>query len=118
MVQMYKVYQIQIDSKLSELINREGWNCHEKATAYRDATCGIFDYALDNFDSVYTHVADVIADDLDHVFEVGNIGPEDRIVRKGKMTSISVGNVIEDADGVRSVVANFGFEPVNKEIVF
>ena len=34
--------QIQIDKNLSELINREGWNCHEKATAYRDAQCGIF----------------------------------------------------------------------------
>lgn len=116
MTQMYKVYQIQIDSKLSELINREGWNCHEKATAYRDATCGIFDYALANFDSVYTHVADVIADDLDHVFEVGNIGPADRIIRHSKMTSISVGNVIEDANGVRSVVANFGFELVQETV--
>jgi len=113
---MYKVYQIQIDSKLNELINREGWNCHEKATAYRDATCGIFDYALANFDSVYTHVADVIADDLDHVFEVGNIGPADRIIRHSKMTSISVGNVIEDANGVRSVVANFGFELVQETV--
>jgi len=116
MTQMYKVYQIQIDANLSELINREGWNCHEKATAYADAMCGMFEMALARFDSVYTHVADVIADDLDHVFEVGNIGPADRIVRKDKMTSISVGNIIEDQQGVRHIVASNGFELVEETV--
>jgi hypothetical protein len=111
-VQIFKVYQIQLDEKLVELVNKEGWNCHEKATAYADATFGNFKAAAMKFDECYTHVANIVADSLDHVFEVGNIGPEDRIERFGKMSSISVGNIIEDADGNRSVVANFGFETV------
>jgi hypothetical protein len=46
------------------------------------------------------------------VFEVGNIGPEDRITRLEKMTSINVGDIIADADGVCSVVNNVGFTPL------
>jgi len=44
------------------------------------------------------------------VFEAGNIGPEDRITRHDHMHSISVGDIIEDPDGVKHVVASFGFE--------
>lgn len=111
-VQVFKVYQIQLDEKLVDLINKEGFGCHEKATAYADAQFGNIDAAVAKFDQCYTHVANIIADDLEHVFEVGNIGPEDRIERLSQMSSLSVGNIVEDADGNRSVVANFGFEPL------
>jgi hypothetical protein len=60
----------------------------------------------------YTKVAEVVADDLEHVFEVGNIGPEDRITRLDKMHSISVGDIVADADGNCSVVCNVGFTPL------
>jgi len=62
----------------------------------------------------YEHVANVIADDLEHVFEVGNIGPEDRLERIRDMHSISVGDIIENAKGDRWVCAKMGWEKINE----
>tara|TARA_R110000782_G_scaffold239521_1_gene325932 strand:+ start:26 stop:421 length:396 start_codon:yes stop_codon:yes gene_type:complete len=66
----------------------------------------------------YDHVADIEATDLHDVFRVGNVGPEELITRQpivtewSPMHSISVGDVIEDTDGVRHVVLPRGFAPV------
>ncbi len=57
----------------------------------------------------YTHVADIEADDLDAVFEIGNIGPEENIVRHRPMSSISVCDVIA-TDETSYVVAPIGFK--------
>ena len=114
MPQIFTVYQIVLDDHLVDLINKEGWDCHPKAMAYSkaslngDATWGIRHLCYDK-------VAEIVADDLDHVFDVGNIGPEDRITRLGdRMTSISVGNIIADQAGNRWVVAPMGFTPVDE----
>ena len=110
MTQIFTVYQIDL-SDISDLINAEGWDCHVKAVAHIQST--IHDnpaISVMHFDSCYTKVAEVVADDLNHVFEAGNIGPEDRITRHDHMHSISVGDIIEDPDGVKHVVASFGFE--------
>jgi hypothetical protein len=109
MVGIYKIHQIVLDDDLVDLINREGWNCHVKAVAYSQASMK-GDTKIGVMHDCYTHVADIIADDLDHVFEAGNIGPEDRITRHDRMHSISVGDIIEDSNGVKHVVAQFGFE--------
>jgi len=61
---------------------------------------------------LYTGVSFIEATCLDEVFQVGNIGPESQITRLGRMASISVGDLIEDEDGNRHVVANFGFKEV------
>jgi len=111
MPQIFSVYQIVIDKDLSDLINKEGFECHVKALAYKQAMLE-GDVRLGIQHDCYTKVAEVVADDLKHVFEVGNIGPEDRITRLEKMTSISVGDIIADADGVCSVVNNVGFTPL------
>ena len=58
---------------------------------------------------MYVHVADIEANDMNEVFQIGNIGPEERIDRKADMYSISVGDLIEDENGSISVVAAFGF---------
>ena len=110
MPQIFSVYQIVIDNDLSDLINKEGWDCHVKALAYKEAM--FENVVLGMKHDCYTKVAEVVADDLNHVFEVGNIGPEDRITRFEKMTSISVGNIIEDADGSRWAVMDVGFMPL------
>ena len=60
----------------------------------------------------YDHVADIEATDLEDVFHVGNVGPEEAITRHAPMHSISVGDVIEYDDGVRYVVLPTGFAPV------
>lgn len=111
MPQIFTVYQIVIDAKLSELINKEGWNAHAKSKAYMQAQLD-GDVKLGVMSDSFTKVAEIIADDLDHVFEVGNMGPEDRITRFDKMHSVSVGDIIADADGNCSVVASFGFTPL------
>jgi hypothetical protein len=106
---IYKIHQIVLDKDLVDLINKEGWKCHVKALAHIEASMK-GDPKIGVTHDCYTHVADIIADDLDHVFEAGNIGPEDRITRHDRMHSISVGDIIEDPNGVKHVVAQFGFE--------
>jgi len=64
------------------------------------------------YENLYTAVSFIEATCLDEVFQVGNIGPETQITRLGRMASISVGDLIEDEDGNRHVVANFGFKEV------
>ncbi len=111
MPQIFSVFQIVIDKDLSDLINKEGHNCHVKSKARIEAMMD-GDVRLGIMHDCYTKVAEVVADDLEHVFEVGNIGPEDRITRLDKMHSISVGDIIADADGNCSVVFNFGVTPL------
>ena len=111
MPQIFTVFQIVIDKDLSDLINKEGHGCHVKSLARMQAMLE-GDVRLGVMHDCYTKVAEVVADDLDHVFEVGNIGPEDRITRFDKMHSISVGDIIADADGNCSVVCNVGFTPL------
>ena len=62
------------------------------------------------FLSAYEEVAVIEADNLDEVFEIGNIGPESKIVRFGPMHSISVGDVIRTDTYRCYVVKDIGFE--------
>ena len=112
MPQIFSVFQIVIDKDLADLINKEGHACHVKSLARMQAMLE-GDVRLGVMHDCYTKVAEVVADDLEHVFEVGNIGPEDRIERFDKMNSISVGDIIADADGNCSVVCNVGFMPLS-----
>jgi hypothetical protein len=59
--------------------------------------------------NLYTKVATITAEDYDDAFEVGNIGPENQIERYGRMSSVSVGDVLVAEDGTVAVVANIGF---------
>ena len=62
-------------------------------------------------DGSYELVATIEADDLEQVFEIGNIGPEDKINRiADRMASISVGDVIIDENDERYIVAPEGFD--------
>ena len=64
------------------------------------------------FGSYYKKVAEFACETLDDVFEIGNIGPEEKITRLDRMKSVSVGDVIEDPEGKKWVVASFGFDPL------
>ena len=57
----------------------------------------------------YTHVANITAEDYNDCFEVGNIGPEENIERLGRMSSLSVGDVIVAEDGTVAVIDPVGF---------
>jgi len=113
MSKIFKLYQIVIDKQLSNLINTEGWDCNVNALAYRNASEG--DPSLGIYHDCYTHVADLVCDDLDHCFEVGNgLGSADRFVKKigVNRTSISVGDLLEDEDGLLHLVDRIGFRNV------
>jgi len=112
MPQLIKVFQIVIDKDLSDLINSEGWDCHVKAKSYLLAQDGDARIALQN--GCYTHVANIVADDINHAFEAGNIGPEDRIERLAQMRSVSVGDILVDDEGAWLVMP-VGYREVNLE---
>lgn len=61
------------------------------------------------FDFHYELVAWIRADNLDEVFEIGNIGPRGRILMYKKMRSVSVGDVIA-VDDELYIVKPCGFE--------
>lgn len=62
---------------------------------------------------LYAPVAEITADSLSQVFEIGNIGPESSIKRLAPMHSISVGDVIVDEMGHAVFVAPVGFKRVD-----
>jgi len=62
----------------------------------------------------FEHVANIRADDLEGVFHIGNMGPEENIERFSEMHSVSVGDVILDEDGKMWLTASFGFQEVRK----
>ena len=62
------------------------------------------------FLSAYEEVCAIEAEDLDEVFEIGNIGPEEKIERFGPMHSVSVGDIIRTDKYECYVVKPFGFE--------
>ena len=110
MVQKMKLFQIVIDKDLSKLINKEGWDCHVKAKAKILSMEGNPSIGIQH--KCYSHVANIIADDLEHAFEAGNIGPADRVEKIApKMTSVSVGDIIEDDTGTW-MCDSFGWKEV------
>ena len=66
----------------------------------------------DHFDK-YVHVADLDVATLDDAFEVGNMGPEEKITRHNKMSSVSVGDILVDDQADTYVVASFGFDKID-----
>ena len=60
----------------------------------------------------YTHVSNITAENLEDVFHVGNMGPEENIERLSRMYSVSVGDIVEDETGKQSVVDKDEFSEV------
>ena len=109
----YTVYQIQIDRTVYDRVNELG---HEGAAqqypeyAARMATSflGSKKYRPE-YGQYYAPVCEIQADDLNGVFHIGNMGPEERITRLAAMHSVSVGDIIEDEQGCRVMVDSYGF---------
>jgi hypothetical protein len=68
------------------------------------------------FLKAYKEVCAIEAKDLNEVFEIGNIGPEEKIERLDRMHSISVGDVIRDDCGRCFVVSPVGFKRLGEEV--
>jgi|SRR6056300_1238781 len=68
------------------------------------------------FLKAYKEVAAIEAKDLNEVFEIGNIGPEEKIERLDRMHSISVGDIIRDDHNRCFVVSPVGFKRLGEEV--
>jgi len=114
----YKIFQIRLSDEDYDKIhdhvsvpkNKARLDIHVATYDDKDISSLVRE-ALDR--GFYDHVADIEATDLEDVFHVGNVGPEEAITRHAPMHSISVGDVIEYDDGVRYVVLPTGFAPVS-----
>jgi len=111
---MIRVWQISLDS-LHDEINKLGWDAASKTyplvKAYLD--CSVF--GSEKWSAEYfkhflpTAKLDVV--NLDHAFEVGNIGPQESI--EGFLDhSVSVGDILELEDGSLHMVDSIGFTRV------
>jgi hypothetical protein len=112
----FAVYQIQLTSAQRNTINESG--DFDSVPAFAAKTKMSMDFsgnkigglASDAFDAgYYTHVANITAEDYNDCFEVGNIGPDENIERLGRMSSLSVGDVLVAEDGTVAVIAPIGF---------
>lgn len=111
----FAIFQIQLTDAEFDLVNEKGHDAVAKQKAkidmefdFKGEKIGeLADHAFDN--GYYTHVANIEADSLNAVFQIGNIGPEENIERLGRMSSVSVANIIVDDQGESFVVAPIGF---------
>jgi len=112
----FAVYQIQLTAAQRKTVNESG--DFDSVPAFAAKTKMSMDFsgnkigglASDAFDAgYYTHVANITAEDYNDCFEVGNIGPDENIERLGRMSSLSVGDVIVAEDGTVAVIAPIGF---------
>ena len=116
----YQILQIRATDAEIDLFNSsEDYDAVPKIKARRDMSfprlvkSTVEALAKDAFNSgFYTHVANITASDLEHVFEIGNIGPEENIERLDRMASISVGDIVIDGNNIVWVVADYGFKEV------
>ena len=100
----YTVYQINLSDKDYENgVLRE---------MYLDTIMDPTVEAIEKASGLYAKVAEIDALSFDHVFEIGNIGPEEKITRINDMHSVSVGDIIKSENGVAKFVAPYGFETV------
>lgn len=113
---MYKLFQINLTKSQADEVNSAEnpydlpfYKAYITASMRNDPTLGL---EL----GMYEHVADIEAEGLEGVFEVGNIGPEQNITRYKPMHSVSVGDIIENMAGQRFVVANWGCEQILDEV--
>ena len=61
----------------------------------------------------YEHVSNITADSLEGAFHVGNMGPEEKINRRSKMHSVSVGDVVRcNRTGTFHMVDDCGFTQI------
>lgn len=111
----FAIYQIQLTDEEFDLVNEKGHDAVAKHKAKIDMD---FDFSGNKIGGMaddamakgyYTHVANITAESFKDVFRIGNIGPEENIERLTRMTSVSVGNVIVDQEGIVAVVAPIGF---------
>jgi hypothetical protein len=108
----YDLYQIRLTDEQIDEVNANTGKTPEFYKKYMDLTISPnFLKVLDARD-MYSKVAVIKADNLEGVYEIGNIGPESAITRLARMKSVSVGDVVVDRYGAAYVCATFGWSEV------
>ncbi len=117
----FTVHQIKIERSVYDQVNKLG---HEGAAekfpeyrAYMDTMFRGSKGYKSEYEQFYIPVCEIEAEDLNGVFHIGNMGPEERIKRLAPMHSVSVGDIIECGGtdtirGVRFMVDSFGFKEI------
>ena len=103
----YSIYQIVFTDKEYNEINgmRDPRKDHPKFKAHTLTTSGKFNEGF----GFYEKVAEIKANDLEHVFHIGNMGPETAITRLARMHSLSVGDIVIDGNNIQWGVDHVGF---------
>lgn len=103
----YSVYQINLtDEQYEDKVILE---------TYRSVSFGCSVESVMAAKPLYSKVCVIEANDLEEVFTIGNIGPENRIQRIAPMHSVSVGDVIVDTNGMASICMPMGFKSFGKQ---
>ena len=111
---IYQVLQLQITDAIYNDVNRLG---HDGAAAKYPAYAahmavsfkGSRGYKAEYLEH-FAVVAEITAADLEAVFEIGNgYGDTTALRRLDRMHSVSVGDIVVDANGVRHMVDGMGF---------
>jgi len=118
----FKIFQIHLTDAEVDTVNETGdhFAVPKQATRLRlqlgTADLHVAEDLVNNafMNGFFEHVANIRADDLEGVFHIGNMGPEENIERFSEMHSVSVGDVILDEDGKMWLTASFGFQEVRK----
>lgn len=113
---LYTVHQIQIARSVYDRVNELGHaGTAEQYPQYRARMDTMLQGSKGykpEYSKYYEPVCTIETADLDGVFQIGNIGPEESITRLAQMHSVSVGDIIEDAAGRRAMVDSFGFREI------
>ena len=107
---MIKVYQIQLTDEEIDAINRG--ETFPKHLAYFNRSLDSR-FKAEDF-QYYTHVANVETDDMEEAFMLMNLWENESAIERitPRCSSMSVGDILEDADGKLYRCASFGFERI------
>ena len=112
----YRVYQLKIARAVYDYVNEVGHTAASlKYPEYKISMDIRFQGSAKwepSMFAYFTPVCEIAASDLEDVFQIGNIGPEAKIVRLARMHSVSVGDIIEDSTGEFHMVDDFGFNKI------
>ena len=117
---VYKVFQINLTDEEIDTINAAGDHNAVPKNVLRMKIGMSFGKPVGHLvkeafeKGFYEHVSNITADNLEDVFQVGNMGPEENIQRFLPMHSLSVGDVVLDENGMYHMVASFGFDTVEE----
>ena len=112
----YRVYQLKITREVYDYVNEVGHA--EAAVKYPEYKVSMdirFQGSAKWEPSMFAYfspVCEIGASDLEEVFHVGNVGPEEKMVRLDRMHSVSVGDIIQDPTGEFHMVDDFGFNKI------